>query len=234
MKTETIILDRCIKWIKEHQSDTHKKLPSENELADKLKVPRNVVRKAYEWLDLLGYTYSQQGKGRFIRARKKKINLVLSGVESFSEKIRGLGHHLDTQIITSKKIRFNEYIYNILQLPETAIVYKISRLRIVDGEPMAIHTSYLPVELFPNIVQDSARIDSLFAYHAANGYVNLRSNPGVLYTDYPTAKERKYLKCRNLVPLLVLESNCTDMDTNKVLEYTQIKYRSDCFDYIIG
>lgn len=231
---ENLIIDKCIKWISKGDYKANKKLPSENELADKLKVPRIVVRRAYERLDQLGYTYSKQGKGRFVRSRKKKISLILSGKESFTEKIEGLGHKLDTQLINVKKIEYNEHVYNALILDEQASVYKISRLRIVNNEPMAIHTSYVAAALFPDLLKESSQIKSMFEYHASKGYTNLTSSSSILYIAYPNAKERKLLDCQELVPLLTLESNCLDRDSGNVLEHTVIKYRGDCFDYIVG
>lgn len=231
---EELIVDKCIKWINKGIYKANKKLPSENELADELDVPRIVVRRAYERLDLMGYTYSKQGKGRFVRSRKNKISLILSGKESFTEKIEGMGHSLETRLISVKRISYNEHIYNSLTLEQEAVVYKISRLRIVNNEPMAIHTSYIPAVFFPNIVQDSENIKSMFEYHAKNGYHNLTSISSILYIAYPVAKERKILNCQALVPLLTLESNCIDRDSGRVIEHTVIKYRGDCFDYIIG
>lgn len=231
---EELIIDKCIKWIDKGIYKANKKLPSENELAEELDVPRIVVRKAYERLDLMGYTYSKQGKGRFVRSRKNKISLILSGKESFTDKIEGLGHRLETRLISVKRINYNVDIYNSLILEPEAVVYKISRLRIVNNEPMAIHTSYLPAVFFPDIMQDSERIKSMFDYHSQKGYKNLTSSSSVLYIAYPIAKERKILDCNALVPLLTLESNCIDKDSGRVIEHTIIKYRSDCFDYIIG
>lgn len=231
---EDLIIDKCIKWINKGTYKSNKKLPSENELADKLDVPRIIIRRAYERLDLMGYTYSKQGKGRFVRSRKDKISLILSGKESFTEKIEGLGHKLETRLINVKKIEYNEEIYNSLILEQRDIVYKISRLRIVNNEPMAIHSSYVSAASFPNILKDSENIKSMFEYHARQGYTNLTSSSSILYIAYPNAKERKILDCQALVPLLTLESNCIDKDTGRVLEHTVIKYRSDCFDYIIG
>ena len=231
---EDFIIDKCIKWITKGTYKSNKKLPSENELAEKLDLPRMVIRRAYERLDMMGYTYSEQGKGRFVRSRKNKISLILSGKESFTEKIEGLGHKLETRLINVKKIEYNEDIYNSLILDRHDIVYKISRLRIVDNEPMAIHTSYVSAAIFPNLLKDSEKIKSMFEYHARQGFNNLISGSSILYIAYPNAKERRLLNCQALVPLLTLESNCIDKDSGRVLEHTVIKYRSDCFDYIVG
>lgn len=233
-ETEDLIIDKCIKWIDKGTYKPNKKLPSENELADKLEVPRMVVRRAYERLDLMGYSYSKQGKGRFVRSRKNKISLILSGRESFTDKIEGLGHKLDTRLISVKKIDYNEDVYNALVAEPQDTVYRISRLRIVNNEPMAIHTSYVSANIFPQLIKDSEKIKSMFEYHARQGYTNLISSSSILYIAYPSAKERKLLNCQALVPLLRLESSCIDKDTGRVLEYTVIKYRGDCFDYVIG
>lgn len=56
----------------------------------------------------------------------------------------------------------------------------------------------------------------------------------ILSIAYPTLKERSYLNCGELVPLMELESNCIDKKTKVVLEYSQIMYRGDKFKYEIN
>ena len=74
------IVDKLVSLIASGQYNAYDKLPSENEIADQYKVPRNTARKAYERLEELGYMYKKQGKGSYVKDRYKQIELVLSGM----------------------------------------------------------------------------------------------------------------------------------------------------------
>lgn len=101
---ETMIIDRLINEMKEGKYKINDKLPSENEMADLYGIPRIIVRKAYEKLEEMGYLYSKQGKGRYLKDRQQAIELVLSGNESFSKKMLDKGYDLVSSNILCKKI----------------------------------------------------------------------------------------------------------------------------------
>lgn len=209
------------------------KLPSENELADKYKVPRMTVRNALVKLEERGYIYSKQGKGRFLKKESKQIQLHLTGRTSFTEKMEQAGYNLETININCERIEYDEHLYGILNVSESEAVYKISRLRLIDDEPIAIHSSYVSESIFPNIAMEGSRIGSMFAYYRSNGYMEFASRKTLLSIAFPTSKEQQILSCKSLVPLIIVESDCIDARNGNVLEHTRIVYRSDKFKYDI-
>ncbi|MEG6586446.1 GntR family transcriptional regulator [Dendrosporobacter sp. 1207_IL3150] len=234
MIPEDLIVDKIINDITRGTYNEDEKLPSENTLAEVMQVPRIIARKAYEKLDAMGYTYSVQGKGRYVKTRRQKIELVISGNESFTSKMLENGYALMTQQIMLKKISYNEYVYRELRVDVDTDVYKIGRLRIIDGKPVALHISYVSQCLFKNIATDGKEILSMFAYYRKVGYTSFATGKSILSITYPNHKERKLLQCESLVPLLTIETNCMDDNTGQILEYTRIKYRGDYFKYVIS
>lgn len=230
---EDKIIDRFIKAINRGMFHSQEKLPSENSLSAIYQVPRIVARQVYEKLDAMGYTYSIQGKGRYVKEQRRKIELVLSGNESFTDKVTSDGHQLESRNVFCKKIQGNEKVYTELAADHNVAVYKIGRLRMIDGKPVAVHISYVSQAVFPAIDQDGPEILSMFDYYRSKGFSNFQSGRSILGIAYPDEKERKLLQCDSLMPLLVIETACMDGDSKKVLEYTRIKYRSDCFYYVM-
>ncbi len=110
---EIKIVDELISNINNKKYNSNDKLPSENDLADAYGVPRIVVRKAYERLEEMGYVYSKQGKGRFLIERYKYIDLVLSGNESFSEKMIKKGYHFQSKNIFLTRSNIMKSLYRI-------------------------------------------------------------------------------------------------------------------------
>lgn len=230
---EAVIIDDLIQQIIEKKLLPGSKLPSENELAEKYAVPRITVRNALIKLEERSYIYSVQGKGRYLKDKSIPIQLPLTGKTSFTEKMKAMGHDLKTVTMSCKKILFEPKIYDILQAKETDTVYQIGRLRIINGVPMAIHYSYVSEHRFPMIKQDGPTIHSMFDYYRQQGTERFSSRKTYLSITFPTLKEQHLLSCNSMVPLIILETDCVDQDSDSILEYTKILYRSDQFKYDI-
>lgn len=230
---ESIILDNLVQAITEERYSEDNQLPSENELAQHYHVPRIMVRNAYLKLEDMGYIYSKQGKGRFLKKKRQQIELVLTGKTSFTEKMKDLGYQLETKNLYCERIPLQPKIYERLQMDQEAAVYKIGRVRVLDGEPIALHISYISNAQFPTIEKDGPTITSIFDYYRHCGFSDFDSTKSVLSISFPTAAEREILQCNALVPLLMIETDCFDKQSGKILEFTKVLYRSDAFTYDI-
>lgn len=210
------------------------KLPSENELAKKYKVPRMTVRNALTKLEERGYIYSKQGKGRYLKEESVQIQLHLTGKASFTDKMKQAGYKLKTENIICEKIAYSEQIYKSLGIEVEEDVYKVGRIRYINGEPIAIHYSFVSKKMFPKIIEAGPKIESMFAYYRELGYKNFTSKKSLLSITFPTLDEQQLLSCKSMVPLILVENDCIDIASNKVLEHTKILYRSDKFKYDIS
>lgn len=233
MGEKALLVDKIIEEIKDGKYKPHEKLPSENELADQYKVPRIVVRKAYERLQELGYIFSKQGKGSYVQNQKLQIPLILTGDVSFSEKMQELGYNFESKNIFCEEIEYDATIFYSLKASYHDVVYKIGRLRMVEGCPIAVHVSYVKKSVFQDIDEKGKSITSMFQYYRSKGHTGFGPMQTHLSIVFPNEAERNLLKCSSLIPLLLLESGCVDKNTGTVLEYSKIIYRSDCFTYVI-
>lgn len=230
---ETQIIDDIMHLIVSRSIEHGEKFPSENELAKKYKVPRMTVRNALTKLEERGYIYSVQGKGRYLKEASTQIQLHLTAKTSFTDKMKEAGYDLKTRNIICENIAYNEQLFQKIDADKEDNVYKVGRIRYINGEPMAIHYSYVSEKMFPNIGVDGPEIESMFSYYRKLGYKEFASRKTLLSITFPTSDEQQLLCCKNMVPLIVVESDCIDITTNKVLEHTKILYRSDKFKYDI-
>ena len=205
MSEQALLVDRLISDIHAGNYKPNDKLPSENELA----------------------CYYQ------VQNQKLQIPLILTGDVSFSEKMSELNYNFETINITSEIISHDTSIYHALKAEPNERIYKISRLRVVEDCPIAIHTSYLSQSTFRNIEREGQEITSIFQYYQEQGYIDFESMQSQLVVVFPNKQERELLKCPSLVPLIQLESGCVDRKSGKVLEYSRNIYRSDCFTYLM-
>ena len=232
-QNESRITDDMLQSIRQGQYKEHDRFPSENELAIYYNVPRINVRKAFLKLEDMGYIYSKQGKGRFLKPEKQQIELHLTGGSSFSEKMKDAGHDLETQNLGYIKVPYDSKLYANLQVEPDEEVFMISRLHLIDLHPIALHISYVAKSVFPQIERDGDSIQSMFSYYADHGFTEFSSDKSYVSISFPTSVESSLFDCASLVPLLVVESDCRETNQNKVLEYTKIIYRSDYFSYVI-
>ena len=230
---ETRILDELMGKISSKQFKAGQKLPSENELANHYGVPRMTVRAALTKLEERGHIFSKQGKGRFLKEESIQIQLHLTGKVSFTEKMEQAGYDLETRLAGCEKIGYDERIYRLLECGPADDVYRVSRIRFIDRQPIAIHNSYVSEKMFPEIATEGPGIRSMFAYYRRHGHTEFAGSKTFLSVAFPTSAEQQLLQCKSMVPLLMVENDCIDEATGKVLEHSKILYRSDKFKYDI-
>ncbi|MCU6732271.1 GntR family transcriptional regulator [Diplocloster agilis] len=223
------ITDTLIKEIRQNQYGKDEKMPSENDMAARFGVSRAEIRRAYGRLKELGYIYSMQGYGSFFSGKKEKLPLQMNDSLSFTEKMKNLDVLYESKNIEARIIKYNSLIYDMLEAPPDTVVYKILRLRMINGEPAAIHTSYLPQNYFPKLHQDASKIISVYEYIRSCGYENLVSDKIQLSLSPPGRKERDLLKIPGYESCLVLSEICISRPSGTILEVARTVYRSDRF-----
>ncbi len=135
-------------------------LPSESELMARYGVSRNTVRQAVELLENQGFVISRQGKGTFVASERNRY--LLQKLVSFSEDMRRRGFVPDTRLLSLAQVLPREKIVQALQLKPNELAHEIRRLRLADGEPMAISTAYVPCSLLGDLSTEAIASGSLF------------------------------------------------------------------------
>ncbi|WP_042477254.1 GntR family transcriptional regulator [Bacillus ndiopicus] len=207
------------------------KMPSELVLVEQFKVPRIKIRNVYEFIEKMGYIYSKQGVGRFLKHQRKTLEVVMTGDVSFSEKMRKQTANYKSVVTKLERVPANHEIYNKPQIVPEHTVYLVERLRYIDGEPAALHRSYIIADNFPQIKQANNRLTSMYSFYKSNGINMFHSTFSNLSVSFPNELERALLSCEVLVPLVKVESDNWDKEQNQLLEYTEIIYRTDRFSF---
>ncbi len=223
------IRDFLIETIQNHDCDKNRKLPSENKLAEKFDIPRKRVRDVYLNLEQMGMIESKQGIGHFIKQKRRLLDIVLTGDVSFSEKMKQQTKEYTSVLTRLEQIEQKDFPH--IEFEGSQILYIVERLRYIDGEPAALHRSYVNGENFPNIKQESNQLTSIYQFYKSQGIESFESKFTRLSTMFPGKYERLMLQCENLVPIILVESDNWDKEHNIQLEYTEILYRSDRFSF---
>lgn len=135
-------------------------IPNEMEFVEQYKVSRATVRQAI--LDLVreGILIRKKGKGTFVAEPKLAGDLVINFFypDEFGKK------HV---LVSGKIVEASSWVANQLQIEAGTKVYEIIRIRLFNNEPAAVENLYLPVEMFPDLLQKNLdkRIFDLLAEH---------------------------------------------------------------------
>src|SRR5699024_5811307 len=102
-------------------------------------------------LEREGFIYKLHGKGTFVAP--KSYNQKLVKLYSFTEEMSKIGKKPTTKVLSFKKIAIDERLASKMELDTLDNVYKITRLRLADDEPLMYETSYLPCNVFPDLTE---------------------------------------------------------------------------------
>ncbi len=199
-------------------------LPAERLLGEKLALSRTTVRKAFEELSARGLIAARQGAGTFVAAR---LDQPLARLSSFSEDMHARGR-MASYIRLDQGVRFpspDETVALALQAGEQ--VAFLLRVRLSDGEPLAVERAVLPERVLP----DPAAVgNSLYAALEACGAAPVRALQRLRAT---LAVEKDALHLR--IPLgsaVMTTVRHGYLRDGSPVEFTSSTYRADRYDFI--
>lgn len=192
-------------------------ISSERELSETYGVSRMTVRQALGELVQEEILIREKGKGTFVCEPKVKQEDMMS----FSDIIKKTGGNLKTEVLEFIKIKTPEILQELASFTE---VYKIDRVRKVNGEVIANEIVHIPCEICGDI--DEKMLEgSLFSILEKEGHSIEHSESeikGVLMDE----KIKTIFNIENPVPLLRTYSKTFEKN-NRILFVEESTYRSD-------
>ncbi|SFN39156.1 GntR family transcriptional regulator [Mycetocola miduiensis] len=141
-------------------------LPSERELMEIHGVSRMTVRAAIARLADEGLLYNVHGSGTYVGS--PNLFAKAPKLTSFTEDMVSRGHVPSSRVLEISRTDASSKTASRLRLSPGAECTRIRRLRLADGNPMAIETVYLPGDVLP-IEDFDARV-SLYVQLSERGY----------------------------------------------------------------
>jgi GntR family transcriptional regulator len=124
------------------------RLPSESALAEQFSVSRATVRRALSDLTRLGLISTRRGQGSVVTARPAET--PLARVEGFTDAMLRLGRHPETAVLRIVQEMAPANVAKTLG----PSVWRIERLRSIDGAPAIVEWAHLPANQFRNLDQN--------------------------------------------------------------------------------
>lgn len=223
------MMDTLIKEMDQGVYKEHEKLPSEREFCDLYQLSRITVRQALQELELEGYIYKLHGKGTFVAPKSYNQNLVK--LYSFTEEMKKLGKTPSTKVLSFKKVQADERLATIMKLNPLAYVFQVIRLRIADDEALLYETTYLPVQIFPELTESNLKQRPMYDIFRED--YNIRVTKAVERFSATSVREAEaaHLKTDLQQPAMLVKRYAYHHKT--MIEYTISVARGDKFDYTV-
>jgi GntR family transcriptional regulator len=205
-------------------------MPTERELCQTYGVSRATVRQALGQLEIEQRIFRRQGKGTFVARPKIEQSLELM---SHTEGMRSRGIAPSSKLIDVRRIPAGIDVGWQLDLSPKAEVLRIERLRLADGEPIALEVLFLNADRFDGITSALGDNASLYQLLSSNYGVELASAEETIEAVVAEGREAGLLKCQPGMPLLMLSRRT--LDTNgQITEFVRSLYRGDRYRFQTG
>jgi GntR family transcriptional regulator len=205
-------------------------IPSERQLEEDYSVSRTTIRQAIDLLVRQGFLYREHGKGTFVSPQK--LQKGISELTSFTEDMMRRGIVPGQKILQLGYVPPPEEVRAQMELPaDLEKVLRIERLRLGDGVPMGLQTSYY-------LLPEGQTIDRQELEEYGSVYRILREKIHLIPTEADetlevtsaTPREASLLQVEPGSPLLLSE-RVTYSQYRHVIEYVRILYRGDRYRY---
>jgi len=204
--------------------DSGNSLPAERELAVHYGVNRLTVRRAIGELVNEGILKRKRGVGTFIS--NPKLTQNMKRVNGFNERVQETGRIPSAKILSFEELPAPVNIARKLSAQSEESVYKLIRLRYVDGEPVMLQTAWLLKKYYPGLDQYDLSKNGLYQVLSEkyNSYPveSDETLEPVILTEY----EQQMLESRPNTPGLFVESVTKDQN-GKVAEFCTSIVRGD-------
>ncbi len=225
------VVDYILKYIKQKHLKDDAILPSENQVAQKFGVSRNVTRCAFEHLRSQGYIYSIKGKGFFVAARQKPLVYKHSSSIGFSEIVGKKFTGYKNRLLSCVKESAKEGDCKRLGITKEDKVYRLKTLRSLDKLNFALCISTIPEHIvygLENNLDDFVSVNNILINKY--GYEQPSCDSIMIEAKNATAELMKYLDVSNGIPILQVECMFSTQQTGP-LEHFVIRARSDVFKF---
>jgi GntR family transcriptional regulator len=198
-------------------------IPSERQLGIDLGVSRLTVRAALDELVREGYLVRRRGAGTFVAEPKVAKGIDVS---SFSDDMRRRGLVPASRTLDLRAVPAGARLGRMLHVSPAEPVLSIKRLRLADGEPMAIELLNVRASLVPGLTGDDLEQSSFYDLLASRYQVEIVAGTQTVEPTVTNDEESAALGVPLHSPALLFE-RVTRTITGDVVEFTTSTYRGD-------
>lgn len=198
-------------------------VPSENAIAKQFGISRMTARGVLNNLADEGLLIRVPGKGTYVA--EPKIETVSPAFHGIRAQLESQGFETLTRLVRAEQVPATGRLASKLNLEPGAPVTLIERVRSVNGQPISLHRSWVPVALAPGL-QDTDVVSEQLCTILARDYGLAPAQVAQrLESVQVEAEDAELLALAEGRPALLLED--TNSSTEGPYEFSRITFRGD-------
>lgn len=242
LKYETVANDLLLKIVNGFYP-AGSKLPTTSELCSIYGVSKATINKSLEELTNMGYISRVRGSGTYVKHTFQQLKenpsdaagpsgrlpiYTGTGTKSHFEK---LGKNVTSHIHVFDIIKAPENVANALGVSTGTFVYEIRRSRFVDGNPLSIEHTYMPVSVIPGLTAEVLE-SSIYGYIEGDLGLEIASAHSAVRAALPTEQDCEWLHIEPNTPLLEIEQ-ISYLSNGTTFEYSKARHTRAMGDLVI-
>ena len=200
-------------------------LPSEQQIGEFFGLSRTAVRQALAQLAAEGLVRKEKGRGSFVRG-PRRTEFVVQELRGFFDEMSEQGKAVETDVLLLETTYAPPEEAALLGIPTGSKVVQLDRLRKVDGEPICLATTLLPLPRFAGLAGQDLSGTSLYDLLRTSFGVEPRTGWRTVEATGADRQTARVLGVRPGSPLLLLTSLNVDA-TGEPFEHFTAWYRAD-------
>jgi DNA-binding GntR family transcriptional regulator len=201
------------------------RIANEVSLAEELGLSRPTMRQAIQLLVDKGMLVRKRGVGTQVVHPPIKRTVELT---SLYDDLKRTGRQPETTVIGLELVGADDVAAARLKVAEGSPIWRLDRLRSVDGEPLALMCNFVP-ETMTDLSDVDFAVTGLYEHFRSQG-IHLRVAHQTISARRAEPREAKLLGGRKGDPVLTMERTSFD-DGGRAVEYGTHLYRPDLYAY---
>ena len=206
----------------------NQQLPLEKELCEMFEVSKMTMKKALDILVSEGLIIKRRGYGTFVKdLSQEEIRRLM-----MSRQFMGTTALYEQGAVRSKVLNFSvdnatQEVSEKLNISLASFVYNIHRVRLINGKPLAIEQTYMPIDVIPGLKLEHINA-SIYDYIESTLNANIQSAHRKITVNKSTDFEAEHLGLEKGDPIALVEQTGY-LNTGELFEYSISTHRYDEF-----
>ena len=203
-------------------------IPSERQLSQELAVSRLTVRAAIDELVRDGRLARRHGSGTFVTEPKIAQPLTLT---SFTDDMRRRGMVPSSRTLGLSVVSAGARLARRLQVSPEERIVRVQRLRLADGETMALEVLHVPEALVPGLTKGDLENRSFYDLLQERYEIVIASGTQTIEPTVTNEEESALLGIPLHTPAFLFE-RATRSETGRTVEFVRSVYRGDRYQLV--
>ncbi|HEL1541958.1 TPA: GntR family transcriptional regulator [Streptococcus suis] len=208
----------------------NQEMPTENELMDIYSYSKDTIRKALSLLEMDGYIQKRQGRNSIILDHNLVRKPFVSELKTVSELNRSAHHQVQTELTNLYIVQGQPEVMKELEVDEKTDLYRVSRVRTIDGERLEYEISYFDRRIVPYLSKEVAE-SSIYQYLEEELGLEISHSRREISFRFATEEEKSLLDLADY-DMVVSVTSTTYLADGRPFQYGTISYRPDKVTFV--